>query len=120
MVNDVVVSLGKIKTNVDAIFSSWYGGILKLNEAIGVVENTPRKTSFQRNKSNTAGSSPSEHYKQAIAIPVLDSFTAHLKERFNSENAANTRKPLSLIPSVTSGKNHFHEMNGDVGMAQWK
>ena len=20
----------------------------------------------------------------------------------------------------TSGKNHFHEMNGDVGMAQWK
>ena len=21
---------------------------------------------------------------------------------------------------VTSGKNHFHEMNGDVGMAGWK
>ena len=20
----------------------------------------------------------------------------------------------------TSGKNHFHEMNGDVGMAEWK
>ena len=20
----------------------------------------------------------------------------------------------------TSGKNHFHEMNGDVGMARWK
>ena len=23
-------------------------------------------------------------------------------------------------PSLTSGKNHFHEMNGDVGMAGWK
>ena len=22
--------------------------------------------------------------------------------------------------SGTSGKNHFHEMNGDVGMAGWK
>ena len=22
--------------------------------------------------------------------------------------------------SGTSGKNHFHEMNGDVGMARWK
>ena len=22
--------------------------------------------------------------------------------------------------SATSGKNHFHEMNGDVGMAGWK
>ena len=21
---------------------------------------------------------------------------------------------------LTSGKNHFHEMNGDVGMARWK
>ena len=21
---------------------------------------------------------------------------------------------------ITSGKNHFHEMNGDVGMAGWK
>ena len=25
---------------------------------------------------------------------------------------------LSVLP--TSGKNHFHEMNGDVGMAGWK
>ena len=72
MVNDVV-SLGKIRTNVDAIFSSWYDEILKLSEAIGVVESTPRKTSLQRNRSNTTGSFPSEHYKPAIAIPVLDS-----------------------------------------------
>ena len=25
-----------------------------------------------------------------------------------------------IICSITSGKNHFHEMNGDVGMAGWK
>ena len=25
-----------------------------------------------------------------------------------------------LIIIFTSGKNHFHEMNGDVGMAGWK
>ena len=24
------------------------------------------------------------------------------------------------LSNSTSGKNHFHEMNGDVGMAQWK
>ena len=24
------------------------------------------------------------------------------------------------IDYCTSGKNHFHEMNGDVGMAGWK
>ena len=27
---------------------------------------------------------------------------------------------LSLRNNITSGKNHFHEMNGDVGMAEWK
>ena len=27
---------------------------------------------------------------------------------------------LNLNYNSTSGKNHFHEMNGDVGMAQWK
>ena len=25
-----------------------------------------------------------------------------------------------VINIYTSGKNHFHEMNGDVGMARWK
>ena len=63
MVNDAVVSLDKIRTNVDAIFSSWYDEILKLSGIIGVVESTPRKTSLQRNRSNTPSSSPSEHQK---------------------------------------------------------
>ena len=27
---------------------------------------------------------------------------------------------LCLSANNTSGKNHFHEMNGDVGMAGWK
>ena len=26
----------------------------------------------------------------------------------------------STLHYYTSGKNHFHEMNGDVGMARWK
>ena len=25
-----------------------------------------------------------------------------------------------IVHLTTSGKNHFHEMNGDVGMAGWK
>ena len=26
----------------------------------------------------------------------------------------------ALFNNITSGKNHFHKMNGDVGMAGWK
>ena len=28
--------------------------------------------------------------------------------------------PGHEVHIITSGKNHFHEMNGDVGMAGWK
>ena len=30
------------------------------------------------------------------------------------------QRRLPFLISGTSGKNHFHEMNGDVGMAGWK
>ena len=32
-----------------------------------------------------------------------------------------TAVPIGVgVVLLTSGKNHFHEMNGDVGMAGWK
>ena len=37
-------------------------------------------------------------------------------DRINSKNLI--VYPIKSI--CTSGKNHFHEMNGDVGMAGWK
>ena len=32
----------------------------------------------------------------------------------------NKHLSIDRLLFTTSGKNHFHEMNGDVGMAQWK
>ena len=32
----------------------------------------------------------------------------------------NTNSCFEPEYSCTSGKNHFHEMNGDIGMAGWK
>ena len=67
---------------------------------ICVTENVPRRTSLQRNRSNTPSSSPHEHYKRAVAIPLLDSLITQLKERFSCENKKLTQTLLSLVPSL--------------------
>ena len=100
MVTNVVENLSKIRSNIDAIFPSWYGEIQKLADEIGVNENVPRRTSLQRNRSNTPSSSPQEHYKRAVAIPLLDSLITQLKERFSCENKKLTQTLLSLVPSL--------------------
>ena len=100
MVNSVTDNISKIRINIDAIFPSWYDEVLKLADTIGVTESLPRKTSLQRNRSNTPSSSPQEHYKRVVTIPLLDSLITQLNERFNGENRRHTQSFLSLVPSV--------------------
>ena len=66
---------------------------------IGVSECVPRKTSLQRNRSNVPSNTPMEHYKRAIAIPLLDSLLSQMKERF-SEDQCHAQGLLHLLPSV--------------------
>ena len=51
-------------------------------------------------RSNTPSSFPQEHYKRAVAIPLLDSLITQLKERFSCENKKLTQTLLSLVPSL--------------------
>lgn len=100
MVNSVTENLCKIRRDIDAFFPSWYDEILKLADTIGATESVPRKTNLQKNRSNTPSSSPQEHYKRVIALPLLDSLITQLKERFDGENKRRIQALLSLVPSV--------------------
>ena len=40
--------------------------------------------------------------------------------RFSDKQWLEECRWLYWVLLITSGKNHFHEMNGDVGMAGWK
>ena len=99
MVDSVIDSLENIRACLDGNFSSWY---LDLAETIGVSESVPRKTSIQRNRSNTPSESPIQHYKRAIAIPLLDSLVTQLKDRYSLEER-HAQQLLMLIPSVLCG-----------------
>ena len=85
LVDSSVENIKSIREKIDEIFSSWYNSeIIPLaDNIIGVSECVPRKTSLQRNRSNVPSNTPMEHYKRAMAIPLLDSLLGQMKERFS-------------------------------------
>ena len=99
MVSSVIENVTSIRTNIDSTFISWYEEILKLANTIGATESVPRKTSLQRNRNNTPSTTPREHYKRAVAIPLLDSLLTQLNDRFTGENSHQAAL-LCLIPSL--------------------
>ena len=78
MVDKVLDSVKTTRSTIDTTFSLWY-------EILQLAEYVPRKTSLQRNCSNTPSESPMEHYKRAVAIPLLDSLLSQMVERFSDE-----------------------------------
>ena len=73
--------------------------MLDLSEKLGIVEAIPRKTSIQRNRSNIPSSSPIDHHKKSIAIPLLDSLIIQMQDRFSVEDC-HAHHLLYLVPSI--------------------
>ena len=73
MVDEVTGNVKSARKTIDSDFEIWYKEIFYLAGKLGIVEAIPRKTSIQRNSSNTPSSSPIYHYKKSAAIILLDS-----------------------------------------------
>ena len=63
--------------------------------------------------------------EQTIAIIVVSRLIAivsyhNCRHKSKSDETVREPEPEASTNYSTSGKNHFHEMNGDVGMAGWK
>ena len=99
MVDTVIDRVKAIRSTIDTTFCQWYDEVLKLAEKIGTTENVPRKTSIQRNRSNTPSASPQEHYKRVVTIPLIDSFINQLEDRFHGDES-HASVLLCLVPSV--------------------
>ena len=99
MVDEVIGNIKSVRKNIDSDFQVWYKQILDLNEKLGIVEASPRKTSIQRNRSNILSCSPIDHYKKYVAIPLLDSLIIQMRDRFTNEDR-HARHLLHLVPSI--------------------
>ena len=114
MVNSVIQDVTSFRANIDSTFASWYEEILKLADTIGAIESVTRKTSLQRNRNNTPSTTAQEHYKRAVAIPLLDCLLTQLNERFkgvNSYQAACLCLTPSLIASSSEQLSEKLELN---------
>ena len=99
MVDEVIGNIKSARKNIDSDFQIWYKEILDLAEKLGIVEAIPRRTSIQRNRSNTPSSSPIDHYKKSVAIPLLDSLIIQMRDRFSNEDR-HAHHLLYLVPSI--------------------
>ena len=85
---------------------------------MGIVEAIPRKTSIQRNRSNTLSSSTIDHYKKSVAIPLLDSLIIQMQDRFSDEDR-HARHLLYLVPSIIAN-NTLELSETTEGMFFWE
>ena len=118
MVDEVIGNIKSARKNIDSDFQIWYKEILDLTEKLGIVEAIPRKTSIQRNRSNTPSSSPIDHCKKSVAIPLLDSLIIQMQDRFSDEDR-HARHLLYLVPSII-GNDTLELSEATEGMLFWE
>jgi hypothetical protein len=60
----------------------------------------PRVSKRQVSRANPPASTPSEFYRRAIYLPLLDAVTTDMQSRFDEETVSNLSKLTYFIPSV--------------------
>ena len=99
MVDEVIDNVKALRETIDSTFGLWYSEIIELAANVGAEESVPRKTNLQRNRSNVPSENPQQHYRRAIAIPLVDSLIGHMLQRFR-ELGPHMSALLHLIPSI--------------------
>ena len=117
-VDEVIGNIKSARKNIDVDFQVWYKEMLDLSWKLGIVEAVPRKTSIQKKRSNIPSSTPIDHYKKSVAIPLLDSLIIQMQDRFSGEDC-HTRHLLYLVPSTIV--NNSQELSEAAkGMLFWE
>ena len=119
LVQSCVQAITNRRHKIDEVFASWYASdIHPLADSVGVCPSVPRKTSLQRNRTNVPSNSPLEHFKRAVAIPLIDSLLQQLQDRFSSQHSH--VKNLFLVPSIlTSYEEPFNLQSTLEGLKYW-
>jgi len=86
--NNVTDDLQVIRDNIKDIWTKWFDLVVTTAANVGVVPSTPRRTNQQQHRDNVPGQTPSDYYKMAIAISLLDHLQSEMKAYFNPTNDA--------------------------------
>lgn len=96
------------REKADVEFSQLYAQAKTVAETVGSTIQTPRITSRQVNRLNTALSSTEIYFRVNLFIPILDSINSDLENRFSKE-VLNLYKFNSLLPKVCASSRSSEE-----------
>ncbi|PFX24852.1 52 kDa repressor of the inhibitor of the protein kinase [Stylophora pistillata] len=94
-------------------WTKWFHLAVTTAENVGVVPSMPHRTNQQQHGDNVPAQTPSDYYKRAVAIPLLDHLQSEMKTYSNPPNDGVLSSLFNLLPEVVAGR----DRNPDIGAA---
>jgi hypothetical protein len=86
------------RLSCDVYHNKWYTEAVELANRLDIKQETPRTVGRQYYRNNVPAETPSEYFKRAVTIPILDHLKSELENRFDL-NSLSCYKGASIIPT---------------------
>ena len=91
-----------IRDNIEGTWTEWFDLAVTTAANVGVVFSIPRRTNQQQHRDDVPAQTPSDYYKRAVAIPLLDHLQSEMKTYFNPTNDAVLSSLFNLFPELVA------------------
>ena len=98
--NDVTDDPQDIRDNIEDNWNERFDLRVSTSANIGVGTSMPRRTNQQQHHDNVPAQTPSDYYKWAVVIPLLDHLQSEMKTYFNPTNDAVWSSLFKLLPEL--------------------
>ena len=89
----------EIRQDVDKHHATWFSESTVMAEKVGEEPRIPRRCARQIHRNNVPATTPSEYYKRAISIPMLDHLESEINSR-STELQSTAAKGMSIVPAT--------------------
>ncbi|XP_074658629.1 52 kDa repressor of the inhibitor of the protein kinase-like [Tubulanus polymorphus] len=94
----VKATIKSVRSDINAVFSSWFEEITNLAAQNGIAPSKPRTCNRQTQRGNYPADTPEEYYRRSLVIPYIDGLISGLETRFSTLSVI-ASEPLKLIPT---------------------
>lgn len=103
-IGTVKATLQKSRDGVEAFRERVFDKAKAIAADVDVEVSVPRVVGRQVHRSNTPSSSPSQHFRRQLTIPLLDHLCGEIEERFNHALVPVVKQLLQLLPSSIAAR----------------
>ena len=111
--NNVTDDHQDIRDNIQDTWIEWFDLTVTTAASVGVAASIPRRTNQLQHRDNVRNQTPSDYYKRAVAIHLLDHLQSEMKTYFNPTNGAVLSSLVNFLPELVA----VGERNSDIEAA---